>query len=113
MADIIVGKGTQVQVVISMTPITGENGQSYNLDNFNWSCAFSILVNTSDSNPTVTVKKENARALGNGSYELLVNTSTLSAGSLVARLTVEGIPVAPNVTRTEVTPIIYTNITLA
>ena len=33
MADIIVGKGTEVQVVISMTPITGEEGNEYSLGN--------------------------------------------------------------------------------
>lgn len=113
MADIIVGKGTQVQVVINMTPIIGDNGTSYNLDNLNWSCEFSILVNNSDSDPKVTVAKANAEPLGDGSYELLVNTSTLSGGSLVARLIVENIPAANNTTRKEVTPLLYTNITLA
>ena len=113
MADIIVGKGTQVQVVISMTPITGDNGTSYNLDNLDWSCEFSILVDKDGSNPIVTVGKTAAESLGDGSYELLVDTSTLGAGSLVARLIVEKIPAAGNKERKEVTPLLYTNITLA
>lgn len=114
MADIIVGKGTEVQVVINMTPIIGDNGTSYNLDNLNWSCEFSILVNDGDSNPKVTVAKAQATSLGDGSWELLVDTSGLSAGSLVARLIVEGIPTTGGTrTRKEVTPILYTNITLA
>lgn len=113
MADIIVGKGTEVQVVINMTPIIGDDGTSYNLDNLNWSCDFSILVNDSDSNPKVTVASANATSLDDGSYELLVDTSTLSGGSLVARLIVEDIPAAKGKTRKEVTPLLYTNITLA
>ena len=113
MEEIIVGKGTEVQVVINMTPIVGDDGTSYNLDNLNWSCDFSILVNDSDSNPKVTVAKTAEASLGDGSYELLVDTSTLSGGSLVARLIVEDIPIAGNKTRKEVTPLLYTNITLA
>lgn len=104
MANITVGLGTEVQVVINMTPITGENGLTYSLGNLDWSIVFT------GNSGAVTIQKSEATKIDDNSYECLVKTaSTGVSENLIARLTVKGIPTSTG-SRTEVTPEMFTNI---
>lgn len=107
MADIIVGKGTQVQVVINMTPITGEEGNEYSLGNLTWHVVFT------GNTGSVTIQKADAKIIDNDNYEVLVNTELTGVSEdLTWRLYVDDIPTAtsPTGARKEVTPEQFSNI---
>lgn len=107
MADIIVGKGTQVQAVINMTPITGEDGNEYSLFSLTWHVVFT------GNTGSVTIQKADAKIIDNDNYEVLVNTELTGVSEdLTWRLYVDDIPSAtsPTGTRKEVTPEQFSNI---
>lgn len=107
MADIIVGKGTQVQAVINMTPITGEDGNEYSLYSLTWHVVFT------GNTGSVTIQKTDAKIIDNDNYEVLVNTELTGVSEdLTWRLYVDDIPTAtsPTGTRKEVTPEQFSNI---
>lgn len=104
MADIIVGKGTQIQVVISMTPITGQDGNEYSLNNLTWHVVFT------GNTGSVTIQKSDATMIDEDNYEVLVNTELTGVSEdLTWRLYVDDIPTATG-TRKEVTPEQFSNI---
>lgn len=101
---IIVGIGTQVQVVINMTPIVGDDGKNYSLSLLDWSCEF---VGEEGS---LIIPKGSATKIDDNAYEVLVDTTIIGAiEDMGARLTVKDIPTATG-TRREVTPMMFTGI---
>lgn len=101
---IIVGVGTQVQVVINMTPIVGDDGKNNSLFSLDWSCEF---VGEEGS---LIIPKDSATKIDDNAYEVLVDTTSIGATEdMLARLTVKDIPTATG-KRREVTPIMFTGI---
>lgn len=101
----IVGEGTEVQVTISMEPLTDLNGEELTLSDLDWSCSFEGNRGKFD------VLKTDAFLIDDNSYECVVDTSaTGKTTDMKAVLTITNIPTINNRTRKEVTPPISLNL---
>jgi hypothetical protein len=100
-----VGEGTEVQVTISMEPLTNLDGEELSLSDLDWSCSFEGNKDKFD------VLKADAFLIDDNSYECIVDTSvTGKTADMKAVLTITNIPTINNKTRKEVTPPISLNL---
>lgn len=101
-----VGAGTEVQIVITMEPLKGEEGNltdeegnSYSLSRLEWSCYF-------EASKLYKVMKKEAVEIDDNSYKCICKTDATDGtgkGSVKAWLDVTGIPSINRTTRREVT----------
>lgn len=96
-----VGAGTEVQIVITMEPLTGEGAPSYSLsdDGIDWSCYF-------EASKLYKVTKVEASKIDDNKYECICKTEATEGtgkGMVKAWLDVSGIPSINKTTRREVT----------
>lgn len=108
MAEVVkqtVGLGTEVQVSISMNPLTGSDGVELTLSELSWYCSFE------GNKGKLIVTKSEAFQIDKNSYECIVDTNETGAASDVkAVLTIEDIPTINNRVRREVTAPISLNL---
>lgn len=108
MAEVVkqtVGEGTEVQVVVSMEPLTSINGETLSLQDLDWYCSFE------GNKGKFEVLKAEAESIDADSYECIVDTNiTGKSSDIKAVITITNIPTIGNKVRREVTPPISLNL---